>query len=581
MLATTAFFALSCMAHAGEFERKWNSWIELGGYGGSDGSARGETVIFHPFLQTDTTLLFADIRGKFFSEDAQEGNLAFGYRRMLNSGWNAGIWSGLDIRRTENDNVFYQAALGLEFLSDRYDVRVNGYVPLNADPQVASSSATVALSGSSIFMTGGQEMPLYGVDAEVGMKLAGFQIDPGSNRLHELRLYGGGFWFSSDDAAEDITGPSARLEYRIENISSILPGSRLTVESEFSYDDVREERWEVGARFRIPFGGSDGELSPLTAQERRMADGLERDTDIVIGSSGKEMVADATTDVVFESVVQTDATSNLQTTANNAGSDVLIIVDGSAGDYSSGADVQEDQTWQGGASSIMVRGLESGVTASFTAPGSRPTVNNSTFSTIELEDNSHIAGFNINAVNAATNWTALTVGNNGSNRAATNNTISTLADSATGISLGNGNSDIYISGNSVTLAGDSIGISMSGTNTGIVIDNNRINAPNGNGIFIGIFDNDVRITNNVVSNSGDAFGLRIDGDGTRAHIANNRFEGAFGTDVIVLNETNGLGNILSGSGNIFDGTLGGVFCNVSGTHTGSIGFGGSVGNCPP
>ncbi|CAN0515063.1 unnamed protein product [Scytosiphon promiscuus] len=122
---------------------------------------------------------------------------------------------------------------------------------------------------------------------------------------------------------------------------------------------------------------------------------------------------------------------------------------------------------------------------------------------------------------------------------------------------------------------------MSETNTGIVIDNNRINAPNGNGIFIGIFDNDVRITNNVVSNSGDAFGLRIDGDGTRAHIANNRFEGAFGTDVIVLNETNGLGNILSGSGNIFDGTLGGVFCNVSGTHTGSIEFEGSVGNCPP
>lgn len=589
LLATTAFFTFSCLAHASEFEQRWSSWIELGGYGGSDDSTRAETTIFHPFLQTDTSLFFADLRGKFFVEDAQEGNFAFGYRQMLQSGWNAGVWAGLDVRNSQNDNTFYQAAMGLELLSDRFDGRFNGYVPLNTDPKAATTTATVALSGNSIFMFGGQEIPLYGIDGEVGAKLIGLNDSSTANRLHELRLYAGGFWFDSDDAAQEVAGPKARLEYRVANLVSALPGSRLTLEGEYSYDDVRESKWEVGAKFRIPIGGSTqsrtSKFISLSAQERRMTEGLERDTDIVTGATGRENVQDAITNVNFDQVLQTDVsiTPNLGVAASNAGSNTLIIVDGSAGDYNSNHSMTANQTWQGGGSSINVRGLKSGIVAQFTAPGSRPTINNNSLTTLNFTDFNHLSGFNVNATSTTTNWSAVGDISGGSNSALTNNTISTLAANASGLLMGSG-SNVLISGNTFNIAGDARALSFSSNNlTGVKIDKNVINTPNGEGIFIGTSNSEFSITNNHFAQGADSFALSVSADTATVAVSNNRFAGAFSDDLIRLEGVNGSDITLSGSSNIVSGTIAGDFCQVSGIGTmiGSIGFDGGLGTCPP
>ena len=148
---------------------------------------------------------------------------------------------------------------GLEALSDRWDVRVNGYVPLT-DPKSSSSLAEVRLSGSNIFMTGGEEVPLYGIDGEIGFKVFGGYLGGGtkdgvlSDRRTELRVYGGAFWFDADEALEEVAGPKARIEFRIEDIIPSMLGSRLTFESQYSHDDVRNDKWEFGVRLRIPFG---------------------------------------------------------------------------------------------------------------------------------------------------------------------------------------------------------------------------------------------------------------------------------------------------------------------------------------
>ena len=105
---------------------KWHGWWELGGTYSTDDASRGEVTVFQPLAQTASTLFFADIRGKLFEDDNQEGNFALGHRRMLNTGWNFGAWGGIDVRNTEDDNTFWQASGGLEMLSGEWDLRVSG-----------------------------------------------------------------------------------------------------------------------------------------------------------------------------------------------------------------------------------------------------------------------------------------------------------------------------------------------------------------------------------------------------------------------------------------------------------------------
>ncbi|WP_417666782.1 inverse autotransporter beta domain-containing protein [Roseibium sp.] len=163
LLATASINLLSGTAALSEEPiAKWRGWGEFGGYFGSDNASRGEVAIFAPLLQNGTSLLFTDVRGKLFEDNAREGNAALGYRHMLSPGWNLGVWAGLDIRNSVHGNTFWQAAGGIEALSEVWDLRINGYLPLS-NSKSAPGMATVLLSGNSILMTGVEEIPLYGI----------------------------------------------------------------------------------------------------------------------------------------------------------------------------------------------------------------------------------------------------------------------------------------------------------------------------------------------------------------------------------------------------------------------------------
>src|SRR5262245_32030400 len=92
---------------------KWHPWFELGGYAGNENS-RGELVLWAHLLQSSKSLVFADVRGKFFEDEQREGNAALGYRQMLQSGWNIGGWAGFDSRNTTLRSRFGQVAFGAE-----------------------------------------------------------------------------------------------------------------------------------------------------------------------------------------------------------------------------------------------------------------------------------------------------------------------------------------------------------------------------------------------------------------------------------------------------------------------------------
>lgn len=368
-LAAAGILAATASGPVRADEKKWTPWIEAGGTLSTERDY-GEVTGFAPLLQTGGSLLFADVKGKLFSEDVKEGNFALGYRAMTAPGWNLGAWAGYDIRESEIGNTFEQVAFGVEALSADYDFRLNGYVSTD-DPKSGGGLTTVQLSGTQIVMTGGSEVPLSGFEGEVGFRVPLENIGMDRDR-HELRLYAGGYRFDADELSEPLEGPRLRAEWRLFDIIPSLAGSQLSFESQFQHDDYRDDQWEAGFRLRIPLfaGDAPSKLSPI---ERRMAEPLVRDTDIVTAPSRMEKVADAVTGTVFDRVATVDGTGDLDAIAGSAGANSLVIVDGGNGDLT-GAIIPGDQTIAGGGSSLALRGVSSGTLVTFDVPGTTPRI---------------------------------------------------------------------------------------------------------------------------------------------------------------------------------------------------------------
>ncbi len=356
---------LASPAHAD----KWSPWIEAGGTLSTERD-RGEVTGFAPLLQNGNSLLFADVKGKLFSESVKEGNFALGYRMMTEPGWNLGVWGGYDIRESENGNTFGQAAFGVEALSRDYDVRLNGYVP-TTDPKAGGGLTTVELVGSQIFLSGGREVPLWGIDGELGWRVPLENMGADPDR-HELRLYAGGYRFDDSELSEPVQGPRLRAEWRVFDAIPGLSGSQLSLQAQFQHDDYRDDQWEAGFRLRIPLFAGDAPAK-LTPIERRMAEPLVRDTDIVTAPSRTEKVADALTGVTFDRVARVNGAGDLEAVAVAAGANSLIVVDGGAGDVTGGV-IDGDLTIAGGGSTLALRGVSSGTTVNFRLPGTLPTL---------------------------------------------------------------------------------------------------------------------------------------------------------------------------------------------------------------
>lgn len=362
-----------------------------------------------------------DLRGKLFDAGEAEGNVAIGYREQ-HDGWNLGAWGGLDLRRSSFDSTFTQISGGIEALSQDFDLRLNGYVPLDDSDIISTSSVavggapTILLNGNSILLQTGvnttttvvEELAFGGVDAEIGARipLEDWGADP---RKLDLRLYAGGFYFDNDAAPESISGPKARLELRINDAIDAIPGSRLTIESEYTNDDVRGDRAEVGLRLRIPLNGGDGPaLASASLLEQRMSEGLRRDTDVVALTQATsttsntlttEAVKDYRTGITLSKVAYVDANSGITSVAGTQGANTLLIAQGDNGIIVEDVTLLDGQTLLGGGGSIPLQGVTTGTQIVFTAPGQQPTIQNATLNSssaaIFVGSDTHVTGLNL------------------------------------------------------------------------------------------------------------------------------------------------------------------------------------------
>src|SRR5690349_22050640 len=158
-VATVALAAPASRWAVAQDAAKWSPYVELGGMGGT--RSWGDVDIFLPLWQDQTSLLFGDLRGTFTTQSSQEGNFGLGYRTQIDPEWILGGYGYFDIQNSENDNLFYQATLGLEALSVDWDFRVNGYIPFNGGGEdVGNNNGNLKISGNTIGITHQEEKPL-------------------------------------------------------------------------------------------------------------------------------------------------------------------------------------------------------------------------------------------------------------------------------------------------------------------------------------------------------------------------------------------------------------------------------------
>ncbi len=581
------FVALPQPASAQGASNKWTPWFEIGGKLSSELHG-GEAEVFIPMLGDDDTLVFVDLEGRIFEDSIRDGNVALGIRQMLNNGFNAGGWIGYAPFRSSNGEVYHGIAGGLELLSHNFDVRISGFLPFNDDRTIsrmqAFSSQTIAELGTDQFPTDGwiytdltvvttdttttttvREYAMRGIDGEVG----GLLPLPLGNT--ELRGYVGGYFFDGD-MVEDIGGFKSRLELRVLDVIPDVPGSRLTAEAGYRYDDVFDHQGFIGARLRIPLGGADPtqtQIAQLNGQERRMLDSIQREdplaqtnttVDVNIDVT-REPGEDALTDVPFDRVALVGNNgTDLQAAIDDAGGNSLIIANGGAVNFQSVV-FQDNQTLMGGGGAILVRGQGTGNVMTFSAPGTRPTIEALGFFNpgAIMANNSHIADLDIIGDGGRFDGVP---GNHGVRGAGlTNVVVEQLNISMMGrngisfdagtdlLIFGNNVSDVFSNGinirddnTNVTILDNVVsnvrisGINVFDGNTNVTIAGNAVDDIGDDGIDFGNDNTNVIVANNTTSNTGDK-GIDFDFDNTNLTIANNRVTNA-GGDGISFNDRN-------------------------------------------
>lgn len=520
LLAALLPAMLSAGTAQAQMAPKWGAHVDAEGKLGTDRNL-GEADLFIPLAQDAATLLFTNLRTRLDDNDSIEGNFGLGLRHMLEAGWNLGAYGYFDRRHTEWDNNFNQVTLGLEALSLNWDARGNVYLPVGRRKHLVDALSTATVSGTSIVFRGGEEHSLSGFDAELGWRVPVF--DAAADR--QLRVYAGGYRFTGDDVP-DVAGPRLRAEMTFDSVPGLWDGSRFSIGAEWQHDDPRGGQGFLSARLRIPLQAASRETARLTPMERRMADPVVRDIDIVSQSGafgapeGATQTADGKTITVFNSASTSGAA--LPGAVAGAGANSVVVLSGSFS-TSATTTLQNGQTLAG--LGLVVR-APSGRTAAIS--GEQPTIAG-TFSgaAITAAANSTITGLNISNTGAA----------------------------------GTGTSGILVTGvTGVTISNNVITASEQGTNS----SNGVVVSAAGSATITG---NSITATAN--NNTGIAAAINVLGAGSTASISNNTLSASGST---TANRFLGLGNgtIINTAASTGNTALSGVCTDLG--ATGSVSF---------
>ncbi|SCW37942.1 inverse autotransporter beta domain-containing protein [Ancylobacter rudongensis] len=323
--------------------------------------AFGSFDLFLPMLGDTDRLLFLDARASFGSEqEIEQGSVGLGYRFRHENGWVYGFNGYFDYLNSQYDNGFTQLGVGVEALSQDWELRANGYLPVgDIEAALASANAALIEAGRLVFRAG-EETALQGFDGEIGYRLPFLTPDD----LTQIKLFAGGYWYTGE-GVEDAPGVSARVELSRAGLPAFGNGSRLTLVAGLTYDEQYDTQGIFLARLRVPLGDTSGQ-APYDPLYRR----VERSDAIRthVGATGAAEAAVYTeTGAVAGRVVAIgagDDAGTINARLVTAGDGALVLASGTV-DVDSTVSLGTDQYLLGGGGALAVRGAVSGGTAVF------------------------------------------------------------------------------------------------------------------------------------------------------------------------------------------------------------------------
>lgn len=270
----------------GEEAPLWTPRIELEAKMGSKRDI-GKAKLFLPLTQNEESLLFVDLRGHTTNNSSNEFNAGLGYRSIFSDDVILGGYGFFDHSKTQNNNNFNQATLGIEVLTPTWDARINTYIPVGVKSHSLPRSDSWKLDSGKITFREGQEVSMKGIDLEFGRALP---LPSAMSGNSSLKGFLGAYHFIGHNAP-DITGPRARLEYSVNKLPVLGTLSRLSIEGEYQHDSPRGSQAFFNVKLSIPLGRQTER--PLNSIKNRMTDFVIRDIDIVSqeGAFGTEEIA--------------------------------------------------------------------------------------------------------------------------------------------------------------------------------------------------------------------------------------------------------------------------------------------------
>jgi hypothetical protein len=200
--------------------------LQLGGVGYDTGYTTLAFQLFPNVQPAAQSLYFIDARFHYFNDNKWAANLGFAVRSYKEC-WDAvlGINAFYDFRQIHDE--FHQVGVGLEMLGRRFDLRVNGYLPI-AQTTFFGHTHNYNYPGGYFASCTGINRALVGGDAEICTSFwrcgcrswCGSQIDP--------YIGIGPYYYTQRNQKNPFWGAKARIGVNV--------GRRCTVEVRGSHD---------------------------------------------------------------------------------------------------------------------------------------------------------------------------------------------------------------------------------------------------------------------------------------------------------------------------------------------------------
>jgi hypothetical protein len=346
---------------------------------------------------------FLDARAHVFNNGQPAANAGVG-ARYLTSSLVYGVNTYYDYRKTVHDH-YNQVSIGLEAMTERWDFRLNGYVPVGSKKSGYYKSRFSHFKGNYAYLSSKREFAMYGSNFEASYHITKWKdID--------IQTAFGPYYFYNQ--SKNAVGGEVRVSAKFYDMVKLTASG--------SYDPVFKGIGQGEIGFIIPFGPR-GKVKSKNANckkqlllHERALQNVERNEIIVADAKRYHSLAiNPTTGAPYKFYFVNNLSHSLgtfespyptvQEAAAKAGqNDVIYVYQGSGASYNTGASglaLQDGQYLWGASTNQTLPTTLGSVTISPQSEG-LPTFTggNNTHAVITLGNNNEVSGLHITGVNS-------------------------------------------------------------------------------------------------------------------------------------------------------------------------------------